>query len=335
MTFSSLGDMAQSYSLRYRNTVLKNEILRLGDELATGQANDLAKHLGGSFARLSDLERSLRLAEGYQVNISEAKSMTDTMQSRLEQMSDVASKFANTLIASSSTGDLGNRGALAKEAEAHFDTFVGILNSRSAGRSLFAGDATDQAALATADTIFAELDTVLAGATSALDVQSSLDTWFNDPAGFDTIAYLGGSGDLAPIKLSETSDISAQVKADQTEFKDMFKALAKASYAQDSTLLLSDADRQTLWEDAGLSLMTAQDALIEVQASLGLAQEQIETWGVRNESEMLSIGYARGALLNVDPYETATELEAAQFQLESLYTITARLSQLSLVNFLR
>jgi flagellar hook-associated protein 3 FlgL len=37
----------------------------------------------------------------------------------------------------------------------------------------------------------------------------------------------------------------------------------------------------------------------------------------------------------VDPYEAATKLEAAQSQLEALYTVTARLSRLNLVDFLR
>jgi flagellar hook-associated protein 3 FlgL len=37
----------------------------------------------------------------------------------------------------------------------------------------------------------------------------------------------------------------------------------------------------------------------------------------------------------VDPFEAASELQTVQTQLETLYTITARSSRLSLVAFLR
>ncbi len=43
---------------------------------------------------------------------------------------------------------------------------------------------------------------------------------------------------------------------------------------------------------------------------------------------------ARTELIGADPYDTATEMEAVQGQLETLYTVTARLSRLSLADFL-
>jgi flagellar hook-associated protein 3 FlgL len=44
---------------------------------------------------------------------------------------------------------------------------------------------------------------------------------------------------------------------------------------------------------------------------------------------------ARADLVAIDPFEAATRMEAAQTQLETLYSVTARLSRLSLVDFLR
>ena len=40
-------------------------------------------------------------------------------------------------------------------------------------------------------------------------------------------------------------------------------------------------------------------------------------------------------IVAADPYQTAVDLEAAQLQLESLFTITARLSRLTLTEFIR
>ena len=56
---------------------------------------------------------------------------------------------------------------------------------------------------------------------------------------------------------------------------------------------------------------------------------------IRAAAEATALGLAREALIGADPYEAAAALEAAETQLETLYTLTARISRLSLVNFLR
>lgn len=335
MSFSTLGDMAQAFSLRYRNTVLKTEIQTLNKELATGQADDLAAHLGGSYAQLTSLERDMRVLEGYNINIVEAKQLTDAMQVRLDQLFQLSSDFSGNLISSVSSGNAATQSALAVEAEVHFATIVSVLNSQTAGRSMFAGEATDRPALIDSADILSEISNVISGSSSLADVQTNLDTWFSDPAGFDSFAYTGGTNDIAPFQLSETSQMSLSVRADAQEFKDVLKALATVIASEDPGLSIDAETKDELRQAAGLGLLQAQENLVGLQAEIGLAQESIAQWNVRTQSEMLSLEYAKGALLAIDPYEKASELEAAQFQLEALYAVTARLSQLSLVNFLR
>lgn len=85
---------------------------------------------------------------------------------------------------------------------------------------------------------------------------------------------------------------------------------------------------------SGEDLLTSQGALTAVRADLGYAESRLDESKVRLSAERASFEMSRNELLGVDPYETATRLEAVQFQLESLYTVTARLSQLSLVRYL-
>lgn len=335
MTFNSLGDMAQAFSLRHRNTVLKLEIQNLNNELATGKASDLADHLGGSYARLTGVERDIRVLKGYEINITEARQFTDVMQARLEQISNISSDFAGGLIVAAASSDRATGQAMANEAKFHFSTIVDTLNSQSAGRSLFAGDATDQAALADPDLILAELDTVLAGAASLSELETRIDFWFNDPAGFDAFAYGGSTNPIAAFKMSDAASVPVDIRANATEIKDILKSLTKALVSNSSDYGLTFEDQNTLRKHAAEEMMTGQEKLIGLQSNLGLAQEQVEQWSVRTQTERIGLDYARGALIAIDPFQAATELEAARFQLESLYTVTARLSQLSLVNFLR
>jgi flagellar hook-associated protein 3 FlgL len=81
-------------------------------------------------------------------------------------------------------------------------------------------------------------------------------------------------------------------------------------------------------------LRAQADRVTGIRADLGHAEERIERSSVRIASELSSLDYARSQLLAVDPFEAATELENVQFQLEALYTVTARAARLNLVNFL-
>lgn len=56
---------------------------------------------------------------------------------------------------------------------------------------------------------------------------------------------------------------------------------------------------------------------------------------MRLSAQRTSLEIAQNELSSADPYDTVMRLEETQFRLESLYTITARLSELSLVGFLR
>lgn len=335
MTMNTFGDMARAFALRTQNTQLKLDIQKLNQELSTGKAADLAEHLGGSYSRLTGIERDMRLLDGYRVSISEAEQFTELMQARLGQINEISSEFARGLIAGDASNSAASANALSEEGRVQFATVVSMLNSEAAGRSLFAGDTTDVTPVIDSDTFLAELETVVAGATTAADVEAALDAWFAAPGGYDSFAYAGSTTAIAPLKMSSTASVPIDIRADDDALKDVLKGLAMAAMAEAPGTSLSSEEKGTLFRNSGEALLSAENGLIGLQARLGIAQEQIDGWSVRNQSELAGLEYAKGALIAIDPYEAATELEAAQFQLESLYAVTVRLSQLSLVNFLR
>ena len=335
MTINSLGDLARAFAMRQHSATLKQNIQSLNEELVTGTASDLTDHLGGSYARLTGIERELRLLDGYSVTISEAEQFTGLMQARLEQVNDIAGNFARDLIATDASSSVVTSETIAEEGRQQFETVVAMLNSQAAGRSMFAGDTTDRAPLVAGDLILAELETIVAGATTATDIETAVNNWFADPLGFDAFAYTGSNTALAPFKMSDTAEASVDIKANDPALKDVMKSFAMAALATAPGTTLPLTEQTDLYRQAGESMLAAERDMVETQARLGLAQELVDDWSVRNQTETAGLEYAKGALMKIDPYEAATELEAAQFQLESLYAVTVRLSQLSLVNFLR
>ncbi len=89
-----------------------------------------------------------------------------------------------------------------------------------------------------------------------------------------------------------------------------------------------------MYKLTGIALQTGQDVLTDLRSRIGFTEARIETIAVRNQAEETAVEFSRNQLLAADPFETATELENVQFHLQSLYSVTVRSAQLSLVNFL-
>jgi flagellar hook-associated protein 3 FlgL len=139
---------------------------------------------------------------------------------------------------------------------------------------------------------------------------------------------------MSPFQLSESEALTVDIKATNPELKDTLKNLAIAAIAADKTITVNNTERSALLLAAGEGMLRNQDGLTSLRAQIGFAEARIDSMATRNASESVSLEYAKGTLLAADPYKTATRLGEVQFQLQSLYAVTVKTSQLSLVNFL-
>ncbi|WP_353473529.1 flagellin [Salipiger sp. H15] len=110
--------------------------------------------------------------------------------------------------------------------------------------------------------------------------------------------------------------------------------MAKAALAADSTLALAPEVQTELLSQAGRELLGDQQGLVELRAGLGAKEARIEEVTTRNSAERSALSMTRVDLVGADSFEAAARYENVRTQLESLYAITARSSQLSLVDFL-
>ena len=185
-----------------------------------------------------------------------------------------------------------------------------------------------------ADTILAGLTVAIAGAATPQDMVTAARDWFDDPAGFAGIMYGGSNDDLAPIALSPTERANLAIKATDPRLRETLSLVGVAAVAEDPSFALDTAQLSELFGLSGQSLLIAQDDVISMQSNVGFVEARIEKVAAQNAAEATSLEFARNQLISIDPYEAATRLEQAQFQLESLYSVTVSMSRLSLVNFL-
>lgn len=330
----TIGDLAQSFMLRQQNTDLKSRMNQLSQELASGKTADVARHLSGSYSYLADVERNLVLLDSYDSASSEAVLFTGAMQDVLERFQTLATDLGSAaLTAAGSFLDEAVVSASTRAGE-DLESMINALNTTVAGRAIFSGIDSDTAPLISAEDMLAELRTALAGQTDLAGVQGVLDTWFGTGGGFETVAYQGSTTSLRPFVLGEGETVDLDLRADDEGIRDLLKAAAMAALASDATLGFDSDLQLQIMKAAGEGLSFNQTGVVQIRADLGYAQTRAEEASSRIVSERASYLIAQSELLAVDPYDTATQLEDVQFQLEALYALTVKLSRLSLTDYL-
>ncbi|MEM9434380.1 MAG: flagellin [Pseudomonadota bacterium] len=336
MNFSSVGDLAQSLVLRRQSASLQSDLARLSEELATGKVSDVTDAVRGDFSALSSLERTLTLIEGYSSVRNAADFEYASAQNTLSSISDlIAGNGAELLSIVTLEPDLQSSPRLSDARDKFTDT-VAKLNTNSGSRFLFSGVDTDQAPLADADAMLADIAAATALATTSTDLIQAVDDWFNLPGGgFETLGYLGDQAATQSTRIGPANSVEPLPTADSEMVRDLLKSLALSVLVVEGSFSGDAQAQQDIITEAGTGLVASEDALIETRSRIGFAQETIETVDQTLSVEEQNLEMARNKILAADPYETATELEAVQTQIETLYLITAKTSLLSLAEYLR
>ena len=334
MMVRSYGDMAQYLFLRNRSVDLNDTLDTLTQEISTGIASNLPEKLGGDLGFVADLERSIAKMDSYQVAAQETALFASTAQTFISRINDNAQSIGTDILAlTAGTNDTTTQN-LADQARVYLDSTISNLNGQLSGRSLFSGTDTAAVPLESSSTMMAALQAEVSGLTDPDDIVTAVEDWFNDPTGFDVVMYNGASTDVAPVRIGSAEEVSISLRADDDRFKDAMMGFALGALAGDDTLGLTPGEAGDLLDRAGVRIVAAQTSLTEVQADLGFIEHRIEETETRNAAALTSMSVTLNDLILADTAESASRLEEVQFQLEALYTITARSSQLNLLNYM-
>ncbi|MFD2173012.1 flagellin [Rhodobacter lacus] len=337
MKYISVGDMAQTYMMRNHQAQLKTTMTRLSDELVTGLAKDVGAAVGGDFTALAAITHSLQRTNSYNQAATEIALNASTQQASLETFQSHAREVSSALISAGTLGEASTVDATLLDAALRFSSIVDSLNVSVSGRYVMSGVATDTRPVATSDDILTSLKSLTAGMTSSTDIITAVNTWFDQPegsgSGFIDEAYFGSTKATAPIPVSETETAQLTLTATDPAIRNMLKGFAIASLATDTSL--SPATRAALSFSAGNQILSAENEVTTARAGLGSMEALISEAQTRNETQKTALNLAQKDLIGVDEYDAATALEAVQSQLETLYTLTSRLSQLSLTDYIR
>lgn len=333
--FNSIGDLSRFAQLRQSNAMLKSRLSVLTQEVTTGVRADVAAATGGNLGRLAQVQSRLTLLESYGRNASAAQTEMDALQAALESIGGIAASRGPEFLAAQTFGDDVSVSVSAAQARQDFRAVVRAINTDVGGRFLLSGTAVTTAPLSQPEAILDLATAQIAGLTDPVLIAGALDDWFDSqaPDGFAAAAFHGNT-QATTSGVSPDTTVSQELNALDPALKGMLKSLAIAVIATDSTQGLTRDARAALLSGAGQRLIGGTGEFTGLRAQVGTRQEIVEAAATRNAAEVTALSIARSDILAIDPYETASALTQTEASLQNLYSLTARLSRLSLTDYL-
>ncbi len=337
MRITGGSDLARLQALQKQAIETRNKLDVAGQELSTNLKASRYDATGGNLTRLFALERSLDRNEVFAQNLSLTELRLDVMQDSLGRVLASVQDLSLDLAQSVGQGDVATAMLHATTARDAFLANVGTLNTQVAGQSIFAGTKTASAALAPGAAILADLDALVAGSPTAAGASAAIDAYFSKapPGAFYTSGYLGAGADLTPVEIGEGQSLDYGLRAEDDRLVAVLKSQAKAAVVAGGGFAGSQSEKMALLGIAGQEMLNAKEGILGLRSEVGGKQETVERAKAERTSEHETLELARTRIVATDPLESASAYQTLQDQLQAIYTVTAHLSTLHFLNYMR
>ncbi|AZO51154.1 MAG: flagellar hook-associated family protein [Mesorhizobium sp.] len=348
MKATAVSSAAISNAMRYQQMRMQSDLVKATKESTTGKVADVGLALGGRTTQAVTFQRDLDRLNGIiDSNALVAARLTST-QDALGQLSDVAQNFLSALT-SAVSGDSST--SITQQAGASaLQQMTGILNTSVNGEYLFAGTNTDvkpvddftaagSPAKAAFDASFVayfgftQSDPAAANITAAqMDdfITTSIEPQFLGSGWQGTWSNATDEQITSRIALNETTQTS--VSANEDGIRKL--AMAAAMVANLFSGNISDAAKNTVVSRAQTLVGEAIGGIVQVRSEVGLTQKRVSDASDRMKTQVDLFEKHIIDLEGVDPAEAATRVADLTQHIETSFALTARLQQLSLLNYL-
>jgi flagellar hook-associated protein 3 FlgL len=297
-----VASFAQQALIQDTITHTQERIFERQAQVASGkQSDDFAGISGGANLLITFKAAGVR-AESFIRQNQQLESRLQIADGTLSGLGDVASTLKARIIQHLNDAT-GPASVLAQDAALMLSTAVGLLNTQVSGRFLFGGTRTDAPPVAEP---------------------------VPDPAAFgvpDDNYYQGDSNELF-ARVSETQEVRVGIAGNRNGFQQLigaFKAAIEGHNTGDTNMIESALDMVT----------TAIADINTYRAELGSASNLIARATSLHQDVRLYADSVIGEVENVDVPSAVAALSADQAALEASFMTVARLSTLSLADYLR
>ncbi len=292
-----------SYTMRTQSSVAERQI-----EMASGKRAQQYSAISSDASELVNIERSVARTEQFTRNIDQAMTRLGIMESSVAIMVQRSTEVL-AIMSSAISGENINDVPLQEFSNTFLSEMESLLNTQHEDRYLFSGSQTDSPAIDLND--------------PAYTPQAGLPGVFT--ADFD---YYQGDNLTLSVRTDETFETDYGIRADEPAFEEMLRALSYMDYAG------ANLDVAVL-EQAYTMMKSAVDGLSDIRGRIGASSKVLEAANSGHDDYLTYATNLVSTLEDVDVAETTTRLAQDEVQLQGSYLSLSRISELSLLNYLR
>lgn len=324
---------------------LQNEISKTTEEISSGRVSDVGLTLGMQTGQSVSLYATKASIEAQTQSNTFASSIADASQNALTQIRTSASDYLANLITATSSGS--DPETVVSQASTMLSAVIDNLNTADGQRYLFAGtnssqkpmsayeDGPEAAVNAAFNSAFGmNPDDPNVSSISAADMTTFLDGAFADLFADPEWGNTWSSASDQPLT-SQVSSNSGRLDIATTANTDGMRNLTMAltMVAKLGTANLSAESRSVLINKATGLAGASVKQITDTSANLGVTQTRISNANDVFSSAASLVDTRITSLEGVDTAEAKTRLDTLTNQLQMSYSTTAKLMQLSLLDY--
>ena len=329
-------------------------------QAASGKKAENLGELSPEVPRTIHLRGDIGRREAYSRVIVEAQGRASVTQNAMGRMESIAKEFRNDVTMRINSNDPSTLLTATSRARAALSEVVSILNTRYGNEYMFGGsdlsnppipneanvingnlatqiaNEINQLGTLTADQITTNTRNLAADTTAGVTIFSD---FLEDPArgggearrsvpssDGDTISYgIFANRNTASQSTGETSGSWA---------RDLIRGLMSVAALTPSQMAANPKEFDALVGRIRAGFQAAETGLADEQGVLGTMEKRMETSKARNDALADAIKKQLSSIEEVDLAEPYTKMQTTQVNLEASYRTIARLSSLSLANYL-
>jgi flagellar hook-associated protein 3 FlgL len=318
-------------------------------ELATGRHADVGLTLGAQTGVSVSLRQDIAQIQSIKDTNSIVLTRMQGSQAALNTLATTSQTFLNALTPAQSTGTMPD--TIVQQAQAAMQSLQDQLNSSLDGQYLFAGINSDvkplddffssppSASAQAVKTAFVAKfgmspDDPNASSISASDMKDFLNNEFANlfsDANWSA-SWSGASDRPVNSRISRTETANTSVTANDNTFRQLAQAFTMVAGLGFQNL--NSAAQQVVMQQATQLVSNGIGGLTKVQSFLGVTQQRVSDASDQIGTQIDFLNKSIDGLESVDTAEVTTQISDLSTALEAAYSVTNRLSNLSIMDYL-
>lgn len=319
-------------------------------ELSTGRHADVGLTLGAQTGVAVSLRQDIAQIQSIKDTNSIVLTRMQGSQAALNTLATTSQTFLNALTPAQSDNTIS--GTILQQAQAAMQSLQDQLNSSLDGQYLFAGINSDVKPLddffgnpppASAQAVQAAFtakfgmspDDPNVSSISASDMQDFLNNEFADlfsDANWSA-NWSGASDKPVNSRISRTETANTSVTANDNTFRQLTEAFTMVAGLGFQNL--NSATQKVIMQQATQVVSNGIGGLTKVQSFLGVTQQRVSDANDQIDTQIDFLNKSIDGLESVDSAEVTTQISDLSTALEAAYAVTNRLSNLSIMDFLK